>query len=183
MPSRTYVDVFEMAVDQFGFVTTAQAREGGVNPQALLMMERRGAVRRVSHGVYRLTHFPETELDSYMEAVLWPRGITAVVSHESALQLYELSDVNPARVHITVPQRYRTNRAAPPHLAVHRQDLDADEMTVHRGLPITTPARAILDCHLTALGAALVKQAIDDAVAKGFLTPARGQALRECTGG
>ncbi len=38
-----------------------------------------------------------------MEATLWPRGAHGALSHETALDLYGLSDVNPAKIHITVP--------------------------------------------------------------------------------
>lgn len=182
MPGRIYNDVFELAVDQFGLITAAQAREAGIDPQALLMMERRGALRRVSHGVYRLIKFPETEFDHYMEAVLWPHGLTAAVSHESALLLFELSDVNPARVHITVPKSYRTNRVIPPHLAVHRQDLGGDDISIQHGVPITTPVRTIRDCHAAALGHALIKQAIDGAFAQGLISKTEGHMLRELAG-
>ena len=69
-------------------------------------------------GLYRLDPFPAHALDSYRKATLWPYGVEGVLSHETALDLYELSDVNPAMIHITVPKRYRLRRRNwPPSIA------------------------------------------------------------------
>ena len=71
-----------------------EARRVGVRPQRLAEMARRGALRREGHAVYRLEPFPAHELDSYRKATLWPYPVEGVLSHETALDLYELSDVN-----------------------------------------------------------------------------------------
>jgi len=181
MPGRVYNELFQIAADQFGLVTVAQARRSGIGSQTLLMMARRGALRRVSRGVYRLQNFPETELDVYMEAVLWPVTGTGVVSHESALVLFELSDVNPAQVHITVPDAYRSRRSPPRYLVVHRADLPESDMIGFRGLPVTSPFRTIRDCGRAAVGAAIIEQATVDAEAKGLITGAEALQLREVT--
>lgn len=170
MPGRRYDQIYEIAADQLGFVTTGQARAAGINPQVLVMMERRNVLRRTSHGVYRLLNFPETEHDSFMEAVLWPAGVSAVVSHESALLLYDLGDVNPAAIHISVPGNYRTARALPEHIRIHVRDLAAQDTTTHVGLPVTTPEQTIRDCRDTHLGPALVNQAISLALRGGLIS-------------
>ena len=36
-----------------------------------------------------------------------------VLSHDTALDLYELCDINPARIHITIPTAYRLPKAVP----------------------------------------------------------------------
>lgn len=51
MPGDAYSAIYEIAADQFGYVTTHQAREAGIGPMTLVMMERRRTVERVSHGV------------------------------------------------------------------------------------------------------------------------------------
>ena len=109
-----------------------------------------------------------------MEATLWPQvrrpGVRAVLSHESALRLYELSDVSPAKVHITLPSSLRIRRVVPRHLAIHHADLAPEEITVVEGIPATTAERTIRDVHSADLGDELVRQAIADARRSGQLT-------------
>lgn len=161
--------VYELAAAQHGYFTTRQARIAGVDPRAVVMMARRGTVERVRRGVYRFTRFPESPLGQYMEAVLWPHGIRAVVSHESALVLHDLSDVNPASVHITVPSTFRIRRGIPRVLAVHHADLEPRDQEVLDGIPVTTPLRTIRDCAAAHVPAALLRQAVQDARRLGRL--------------
>lgn len=178
MPGQSYRQVYDMAADQHGYFTAEQARVAGIEPMNVVMMARRGTVERVARGVYRLVHFPLSANALYMEATLWPSGARGVVSHESALALHDLSDVNPARVHVTVPRSFRVRRAAPGYLAVHHADLRPDEVELVDGIPVTTPARAIRDCHAAHLGPELVRQAIDDGVRTGRLPARTADALR-----
>lgn len=163
--------IWEIAADQFGYVAMRQAQAAGVSPMAVVMMERRGTLTRVSHGVYRLTQWPGDPLSEYVEANLWPVGVPGIISHQSALALYEISDVSPAQVHITLPAAYRTRRAVPPVLRIHRADLPAADVASWNGIAVTSVERAIRDCHAAFLGNELVEGAIDDARAKGLLTP------------
>lgn len=160
-----------------GYVTTAQAGTAGVSAEAMVMMERRGALERVSRGVYRLVDFPAQPLAQYMQATLWPYGRRGVLSHETALSLHELSDVDPAKVHITVPASFRIQRATPGYLIVHRGELPLDSVTRLEGMPITTPARTIRDCMRAHLGPALVRQAIDEGRQAGMLDAVTAAAL------
>lgn len=177
MPGAAYRKIYDCAEEQNGYLTVAQARAAGVTRQALTNMAARGSVDRVSWGLYRLVHFPATPLDQYVEATLWAAPARAVISHETALMIYELSDVNPAKVHVTLPRAARVRREMPAWLVVHRADLRPEELDVHEGIPITTPERAIRDCHATHLGPALVRQAIRDGARTGRLGAARARAL------
>ena len=178
MPGQAYRSIYDMAADQLGYFTAAQARTAGIEPMTVVMMARRGTAERVARGVYRLVHFPLSANALYMEATLWPSGARGVVSHESALALHELSDVNPARVHITVPRDFRVRRAVPAYLAVHHAELGPDEVEVVDGIPVTTPERTIRDCHAAHLGPELVRQAIDDGARTGLLHARTVDALR-----
>ncbi|MGH2758365.1 MAG: hypothetical protein ACRDKJ_02270 [Actinomycetota bacterium] len=111
---------------------------------------------------------PTTALDQYMEAVLWTRT-PAALSHETALDLYELCDVNPARIHITVPATYRLRRNAPAVYELHRRDLDEADSTLHEGIPIVTIRRAILDCIEANIGGHLIGQALEEVRKKGLI--------------
>src|ERR1044071_6525557 len=101
MPGTAYTQVFDLAADQHGYFTAGQARDWGVQPNTLVMMARRSTLVRMSHGVYRLVHFPASPLGQYVEATLWPGGgVRGVVSHQSALAPYGVAGVGPARVHV-----------------------------------------------------------------------------------
>jgi predicted transcriptional regulator of viral defense system len=69
----------------------------------------------------------------------------AIVSHESALALLELSDNIPDEVHLLVPRRHRGLRR-PPGDVIHTRPDDQKVGTVWReGMPITSPARTLVD--------------------------------------
>ena len=137
-------------------MTPDDARGLGINPMALVRMAERGQIERRGTGLYRLPLTPASRLDPYMEATLWPRGALGVLSHETALELYELSDVYPAKIHITLPRSHRVRRSVPPAYVLHHEDLGAAQITQHEGIAIVTPVHAIRQAHKAHLGAALV---------------------------
>lgn len=181
VPGRNFKALYEIAEDNYGFLTVEDARHLGIRPQRLSEMARRGSLRREGLGLYRLDPFPAHELDGYRKATLWTYGVEGVLSHETALELYDLSDVNPAKIHITVPKHYRLRRrATPPAYRFHHEDLNAGEATRHEGLPIVTPAKAIRQCQAAHLRRDLLRQALEDAREQGLLTgDAYGELMRE----
>lgn len=178
MPGSVYEVLYEIALDQYGLVTTEDARTHDIPVLRLVNMARRGTLEHRSHGLYRLSAFPASPLDPYMEATLWPVGIRGVLSHETALDLHGLSDVNPSKIHITIPPGHRPRRAIPAAYVIHHADLASDEVTLHEGIPIVTPERAIRDSFESNLGPALIRQAVDDAERRGLIPRIRAQALR-----
>lgn len=184
MPGVVYDAVFELGADNYGFVTQEHAHELGIPAQRLVVLADRGLLERRRQGLYRVIALPASPLDGYMEAALWPVGVQGVLSDETALELHELSDVSPAKIHITVPRRHRTRRAVPAQYVIHRRDLQPGEITSHEGIPIVTAARAIRDAHAGHLGPALIRHAIDDGERLGKLSSAMATELRrELLGG
>ena len=179
MRSREWPDkLYDIAEPQLGHFTATQARAAGVHPVRLIQLHERGDIERVSRGVYRLSRFPLSPLGQYMEAVLWPQvrrpaaapQARAVISHVSALALHELSEVSPAKIHITLPPALRVRREVPSHLVLHVASLAPDDIQIVEGVPVTTPARTIRDVHAAHLGPALVRRAIVDGRRTGRLT-------------
>ena len=123
MPGAVYSELAAVAAGQYGFITQKEASQLGFRRMTLVRMAERGQLERRSQGVYRVPLIPSTPLDAYMEATLWPRGAAGVLSHETALALYELSDVNPDKIHITVPKHHRIRRAIPTAYQIHHEDL------------------------------------------------------------
>ena len=179
MPLDYSTRLFELAEPQHGYFTAAQATAASIRNQAVVLMARRRSVERVSRGVYRIANYPLFRHAQYMEATLWPQGVQGVLSHESALVLHELSDVSPARVHITVPTRHRIRRATPEYLVVHHADLADSDKECVEGIPVTTPARTILDCTAAQLGPALIRQAVRDGRRSGRLSHRDAERLEK----
>jgi predicted transcriptional regulator of viral defense system len=165
--------LYDLAEGQAGYFTAAQARRAGVHQVRLVQLQKRGDLERATRGVYRLARFPSSALGQYMEAALWPQvrrpDAQGVISHESALAIYGLSGVSPAKVHVTLPTAFRIRRAVPKHLVLHYADLEPGDTQRVEGIPVTTPSRAIRDAHASHLGPALVRQAIEDGRRTGQL--------------
>lgn len=170
MPGPKYNAIFEVAADHHGYVTVEQAKALDVSPKTLHAMVRRGTLERVSTGVYRVAAIPPSVRAEFMEACLWPRSVLGVISHDSALVLHELSDVNPAKIHITVPRKHRIVRAVPPLYVIHHAELGAGEVEFVDGIPATSPLRTITDSSRAHLGPSLIEQAVADGVRRGLFT-------------
>jgi predicted transcriptional regulator of viral defense system len=179
MPGAVYTELADLANEQYGFLTPEDARDRDIDPVNLVRMFQRGHLERRATGVYRMRLVPASSLDAYMEAVLWPgRGVRGVLSHETALDLYGLSDVNPAKIDITLPRAHRIRREVPASYRIHHEDLTRNDVTAFEGIPIVTPARAIRQAAAANLGPALIGQAIDHGERDGRLARREADELR-----
>jgi predicted transcriptional regulator of viral defense system len=173
--------LYEIAERQLGYFTAAQAKAAGVLQVRLVQLHQAGDVERLSRGVYRLARYPVSPLGQYMEAALWPQvrrpGVRGVISHDSALALYGISNVSPAKVHLTLPPAARVRREVPRHLAIHYAALVPDDVQEIEGIPVTVPERTIRDVHADHIGPALLRQAIDDGRRTGHLTLDQAERL------
>jgi virginiamycin B lyase len=169
MPGQTFTTFLDHAHGQYGYLTPDDARDLGVDPVQLRLMAARGTIEPRGHGLYRMREVPLTELDAYMEAVLWTRR-RGVLSHETALDLHDLCDVNPAAIHLIVPKGFRTRKDTPPAYRLHYADLTPDDVRLHEGLPIVTAELAILGGIEQGLGWQLIDQAVKNARARGLIT-------------
>jgi predicted transcriptional regulator of viral defense system len=133
------------AYEQHGYFTAEQARAHGVSSQLLHHHTRNGRFESVRRGLYRLRGFPTSEHDEMREKWMAVGMEKAVLSHESALALLELSDNVPDKVHLLVSRRHRGLRR-PPGVVLHTRP-DNEEVTIvwRDGLPLTAPARTLVD--------------------------------------
>jgi predicted transcriptional regulator of viral defense system len=174
-------ELLPLAEQNDGLVTAAQARALGIADSVLARLTQRGKLERVARGVYRIPYFPADRLSQYREAVLWARAShgpeQVALSHETALSVYGISDVNPARVHLTVPKNTRLRRRKPKWIVIHRGELPPTDVTTHEGLPVTTVAKSVLDVMETTGRSGLARQAIKDARKEGFISAAELRRL------
>lgn len=168
--------LFSVAEGQAGYFTTAQAQLAGYSRGLVAHHAEAGAFERVRPGVYRLTRFPGSPREDLYIAWL-AAGPRAVVSHDSALELYGLSDLLPAETHLTLPRSSSRRRSG---MRMHTTDLDATEITVREGLPVTTVARSISDVARSGGAAELIAQAVLEALDRGLVSEQelRDQATR-----
>jgi predicted transcriptional regulator of viral defense system len=133
------------AYHQSGYFTAAQARSHGVTRQLLSHHVRHGRFTRLRRGLYRIQGFPSSENDELRETWMAVGTDKAILSHDSALALLDLSDTIPAAVHVLVSRRHRGLRP-PPGVIVHTHPDGEAIATVWRdGLPLTAPARTLID--------------------------------------
>ena len=87
--------LFDLVSEQYGYFTAGQASRCGYAPSVLTYHAKHGTFQRVHRGVYRFRDFPFSPREDVVAACLAVGKDVAVVSHESALDLWDLSDVTP----------------------------------------------------------------------------------------
>ncbi len=154
-----------LAARQHGVITRGQLIDLGMSAAAIGRRLKSGRFRPLHGGVYLVGPL-EADCAADMAAVL-AGGPAAVLSHTSALRLWGLVRVDrPHPVHVTVPGNGRSRR---PGIAFHRvRDLADDERTAIKGVPVTTPARTIVDA-AGMLGRREVELALATAERKGLI--------------
>jgi predicted transcriptional regulator of viral defense system len=143
----------DLAEDQWGLVTRAQAKAAGIPDATFARLIERRVLERVGHGVYRLRGAGEPDhlqlraawlqLDPGLPA--WERldePDVAVVSHTSAAALYGVGDLRPDVHEFTAPRRWQTRRK---DVRVHRGRVSGSETILVKGLPTTRAGRMIGD--------------------------------------
>jgi predicted transcriptional regulator of viral defense system len=169
--------LWEIAITQHGFVTAQQATELGVVKSALQMLVSRGTLTRAAHGVYRFPQYPVGQYDAYMLAVLWTRAPEACLSHESALDAYRISDVNPNLIHVTVGRHRRLRRTGGEEYVIHYEDLAPAQVGWWQEIPTVTPGTAITQCISDGTPIYLLRQAIERGHVQGYLRTAEQSEL------
>jgi|SRR5579884_1968781 len=163
--------LFSKALEQGGYFTAKQAREAGYDYPHLDYHVSTGNFERVEHGLYRLTRLPPGEHDDLVRLTLWSRNREdepqAVVSHESALVLHDLSELLPVEIHVTVPPTFR--KQPPVGCVLHKARLARQEIEDRAGLRVTVPLRTLLDVAASGVPQEQLQKAVADALARGLV--------------
>ncbi len=169
--------LYSVAQSQSGYFTTGQAAVAGYSPQLLRKYIENGRIVRVRRGIYRLVHFPASEHEGLVVAWLWAEQ-AGVFSHETALALHNLSDVLPAKVHMTLPASWRRRRLrVPTGLVLYYADIDDVDLTGFSAVPITSTRRTLRDCVEANVSPELVRQAVLQARRRGLISEREGAEL------
>ena len=169
--------LYETALAQEGHFTTQQALDAGYSSQLLVKYLNSGKIIRVRRTVYRLKHFPPGQQEDLVALWLWSDR-AGVFSHETALMLHELSDVLPARAHLTVPAKWRRRRLrVPDGVVLHYADVPKRDRAWVGAVPVTSPARTLADCAADYVSPDFLSSAISQALARGMVSRPQATAV------
>ncbi len=127
----------EMAARSHGVVTRGQLLMAGVTSDEIHHRLTLGALLREHRGVYRVGHRAPSVEARYLAAV-WACGEAAVLSGRAAAHLWGLIKGAAPAPEVTAPAKRRVTGAT-----THRAR--SIERTTHRGVPITTVPRTLVD--------------------------------------
>jgi very-short-patch-repair endonuclease len=162
-----------VAAGQHGVAERGQLIAAGVPPHLIDYRLRTHRLEMLHRGVYRIG--PVRSPYECEAAALLACGDGAVLSHQTAAALWDIRRSREERpVEVIIRRGYRVRGAA---VRVHRiATLCPDEIAMFEGLPITTPARTLLD-----LAPRLAERELEQAVARaernGLADRARVDAL------
>lgn len=145
MPSRTRIEeqIFDIAARQHGLVTSRQLLEIGMTRRSVNARVTAGRLRPVHRGVYLVG--PDVSRRTREMAAVLAGGPHTFLSHRTAAALWKLLPRQPASAPVDITVRGR-NSCRRPGIRPHRVPrLELDEVSELEGMPVVTPARALLE--------------------------------------
>lgn len=170
-------DVVDLAADQWGLVTTAQAEKLGVHRHRLASAVSSGRMERIAHGVYAMAGVPDSPLTRLRAAYLGADAAatlaerkrrlpdSGVVSHTSAAVVHGLGTLRALRHEMTFPVRRQTQRR---DIKYHLMKIGPESITEVDRLPVTTVERTAAD---------LLRSGVDEDHVALVLSDAEDRAL------
>jgi hypothetical protein len=131
--------VAEIAAGEWGVLSVAELRECGLTKDGIARRVRSGRLHRLHPGVYAVGHAGLTMRGRFLAAVK-ACGEGAVLSHVSAAALWGLLTWDEERPPDVIARRDRRI----PGVATHRTR-NEPEMVRYDRIPVTTPARTLID--------------------------------------
>jgi hypothetical protein len=157
-----------IAERQHGVVTREQLAAVGIDKSGVTRRVQAGRLHRLHRGVYAVGHRSLSWRGRWLAAVL-AAGDGAVLSHTSAVALWEFLRPIQGPVHVTVDAAVR--RKQRPGIVVHRsRTLTSSDITRRHGIAVTTPARTISDVRGT-IEPYLFRRALRQAELAGHRVP------------
>ncbi len=158
---------------QGGYFTARQALAAGYTYQEQRYHVAHGNWVKEARAIYRLPEYPAPVRADLVLLTLLSYNRAgepqAVASHETALAIHDISDANPARIHLTVHPGF--SKQMPATVILHRDRLAEKEWEDHEGYRVTTPLRTILDIAETPSGWPYLPDAVYDALQVGLVRP------------
>lgn len=141
-------------LEQHGLITLDDVRKAGGGSNTVRDRLQIGRWERAEHRVYRLVGHPTTWRTRLLAPVL-SAGNGARASHRSAARLYEIPGFGKSTPEMTVPRGVEFRRK---EVRIHTStDLDRSTRRTVNGIPVTDPARTLLDLARTVKEPALLR--------------------------
>lgn len=168
-------NIRSIASRQQGYFTARQALEAGYSYPSQYYQNETGNWIREGYGVYRIADYTAADRPDLVLWSLWSRDRhgkpQGTFSHETALSIYDLSDVMPAHLHMTVPPSFRKSARMPDVLVIHRATLAPADIQEMDGYSVTRPLRTILDVAAAeTMSTDLLEQAVRQSLLRGLVT-------------
>lgn len=160
------IQLYQIAEEQVGYFSLSQARELNLQRNQIYREVRRKKFERAAWGVYRFAQFPPSRFEEVHVAVL-SAGEDAIVGFQTALYIYELSDIIPDEIHLILPETSSRRR---PGIRVHNVKLAPDDVILWEGFRMTTVARTIVDVARIYFDDTQLELAVRQALARGLTT-------------
>ena len=175
--------LFLVADRQQGYFTSQQAEECGYHRAHFNRFLKSGEWIKEFRGIYRLGRYPTQDRPELVLWTLWSRdkqgNPQGVWSHETALDIHELSDVMPAKMHITVPPNFRRRSELPKVLCLHRRTLEKSDIEERQGYKVTTPLKTLIDIiEAGTVADNFILQAVSQATERGIILEKELNALQ-----
>ncbi len=171
---KLYDSINEMALYNYGLITSAQASKLGVRLKDLLEWVKIGRLEKCWRGVYRLVHYLPTEYDRYAEA-LATVGKDAMIWGESVLAMHNLALVNPDKIEVATAHRVRKKLPVWIKLIKLQEDTLSDDFNGIRCQPLSAAFR---HCHKIIMPQRFA-EAIREAEQKGLLGYSEAKKLKK----
>ena len=140
-------------------VTRRDLLELGFNEAAIEHRLAKGRLHRVHAGVYAVGR-PELTREGHWMAAVLACGSEAALSHHSAAAFWGIGRERSGRFDISVRRKCKRRRDG--IRARSRPSLPAEDIVIRDGIPVTTPARTIVDI-ATDLSPNKLERAVNDA--------------------
>lgn len=181
---ESYRALLAIAEQQQGLFTAKQAGEAGYSDSARVYQVKSGNWIRKVRGVYQLVDYPNTDRPDLVLWSLWSRGVDdvpqGVYSHQTALSIFDLTDLQPAKLHMTVPGKFRRRSRIPGILVLHWQDLPKTDVVEMEGYQVTRPLRAIGDLLRSRdVHPGILREALQGGMDNGLITIGEIRRARE----
>lgn len=159
---------------QEGLVSREQLRQLGVTRRQVERRVESGVWTRVLPGVFRCAELITSPARRFWATWLWA-GADAVLSHQSAAELYSLGRWPEEAVHVSIPA---WAKAPAPWIFVHQhRTLPSQERRSKSGFCVTSPARTLLDLAAVLEDDARLEEAFHEALRRRLTGPAELERL------
>lgn len=171
-------DIYEVATDNHGLITSSEARSIGVTNNELVQYARRGTLVRMGQGVYRLARHVPSEADPYALAVALV-GEGAYLCGEAVIALLGIAPTTPGRMRVATPRRVR--RVLPGYVEVVPVR-DGAPVTRYEGVP-SQPADDAIRAEIGRMPMERLLAAAKEGRARGYITRKKYERLIDDLGG